>query len=168
MTKQKNTLKNLNKKLAVMETKMDQEQEGINMDDVLGAGKQATPEQILKHWGEVNYWVEAHLLLLSPKGCEIELWKGGDSEFGDSEFGQYGEHEEFVPNQKHVTIIAGRIAEGYVPIGVVGVDLLHPHRERRAQLGYLPTAEAERLMTVWRFGYIAGLRLASERSQEAA
>jgi hypothetical protein len=68
-----------------------------------------------------------------------------------------------VPNQKHVTILAGRIAEGYVPIGVVGIDFWHPQRERRVQLGYLPTAEAERLMMVWRFGYItAGCHLASE------
>jgi hypothetical protein len=42
MTKQKNTLKNLNKKLAVMETKMDQEQE-INMADLLGSGTPAKP-----------------------------------------------------------------------------------------------------------------------------
>jgi hypothetical protein len=112
-----------------------------------------TPEQILKHWAEVNWWTEAHLLLLAPKGREMELWKGGDSEFG-----QYGEHEEFVPHQKHVTILAGRIAEGYIPIGVVGIDTLHPQRERRIQLGYLPTAEAERLMTVWYFGYTTGQR----------
>jgi hypothetical protein len=119
-----------------------------------------TPEEMLIDllWARYYTGEAARLLLLTPKGKYMVTWKD------DTDLSQVDNGLDWKPSETEVTILKGRIAEGYIPVGVVGTSYDHPNRARFVPSGYLPDEETQRIFAAFEMGYITavGMRLPRE------
>lgn len=103
----------------------------------------------------------ARLLLLTPTGKGMVTWTD------DTDLNQVVADElDWKPSERDVTILKGKIAEGYIPIGVICPNFDHPNRGRQVASGYLADEETERIMAAFEMGYITAVDLRLPRQEK--
>jgi hypothetical protein len=125
--------------------------------------KTKTPEQMLIDLHYVRWYAgnAARLLLLTPTGNQMVTWTD------KTDLHQViDEGLDWKPSEKDVTILKGRIAEGYIPIGVICPNFDHPNRGRQVASGYLPDEETKRIMAAFEMGYITAVHLRLPREEK--
>lgn len=111
-----------------------------------------TAEEILTDLMYITYYAcNAVLLLIEPNGTTLCGMRERDLSKIDAE--RTG--EEMLPDERDITILKGKIAEGYIPVGVTSVDISHPVREQRAPSGYLSDEETNRIFNAYGLGVYA-------------
>ena len=104
-----------------------------------------TVEEILTALMHITYNAcNAVLLLIEPNGTTLCGMRERDLSKIDAE--RTG--EEMLPDERDITILKGKIAEGYIPVGVTSVV-------RRATSGYLSDEETNRIFNAYGLGVYA-------------
>ena len=92
-----------------------------------------TPEKVFEAFvGAAENWNCTPYLLLAKNGAIVEVWNS---------------------EERNLKILVGRVEEGYAPVGIVGIDIPHPQRERQQGFHYLPEETVQHLMEGWATGY---------------
>lgn len=93
----------------------------------------------------------AVLLLIEPNGTTL----CGMRDERDLSKIFAGTGDDWLPDERDITILKGKIAEGYIPVGVTSVDISHPVREQRQTSGYLSDEETNRIFNAYGLGVYA-------------
>jgi hypothetical protein len=105
-------------------------------------------EQIVTEFEAVWEWTSTPRLLLLDPNDRIMTWQLKEKEV------KKGVEREHV-NTEHatnVTILSGKMAEGFVPIGIVGLDS-HGMRRRYVDCGHRPQIETAHIMDAFQEGW---------------
>ena len=113
-----------------------------------------TAEEMIEELMSLKCGDTNRLLLITPNDG-IEAWK---DDFDPAEFQSFRDEVVAAAEYKstRITILKGRIAEGYVPVGFIGFESFKHRIDRLIPAGYLPEVEARRLLKVWMWAYESG------------
>src|ERR1700677_2959978 len=172
MKKQKNTLKNVNKKLDAIRKKQDKlraEEKPLVNAIVLNAAAEAeaavaamarkpmsaerTVTEFENVWEGTSTW--ARLLLLDPYD-KLTTWQLKERKVeveNEMEWEIVTATEGFIQMEHatNVAILNGKMGEGYTPIGIVGVG--YRTTRRYVDCGHRPAIEAQRMMDAFQEGW---------------
>lgn len=117
-----------------------------------------TAEEMLRDLMYTTYNCNhARLLLIMPKGAVCSMRDERDltklRAFAETEETELVSDDSL--DEKDITILKDKIAEGYIPVGVVSVDISHPQRQRWDPSGYFSPEETARSFGAYALGVYA-------------
>ncbi len=107
--------------------------------------------QIINEFETVWEWTSTPRLLLLDPNDRVKTWQLKERKLENRKEW----NEEWDVQTEHatnVTILSGKMAEGFVPIGIVGLDS-HGMRRRYVDCGHRPAIEAQHIMDAFQEGW---------------